>query len=354
MSIFERLELAVTRLLFRLPKAMLVALSGRRPVVIDGLTLDPEMQFLIAAREFRGGRPLHEGTPPEARMRMRDEAVRYSLPPLSLHVRDFEIPGPGGSLRARHYAPLEGGANAPLLVFFHGGAFVTGDLDSHDEPCRILCHEGASHVLAIDYRLAPEHPFPAAIDDAFAALSWALAHAAELGADPRRVGVGGDSAGGNLAAAVAQLGRDGGTPPAFQLLIYPATDRIGEHPSLASLADGFFLTSKDIAWGDDCYVGTAKELRRDPRISPLLAKDLSGLCRAMTFTAGFDPLRDEGEAYAEALARAGCESSHRRFPGMIHGFLNMGGVSPAARAAVLDIALALRDLARADRAREAA
>jgi acetyl esterase len=314
---------------------------------VDEQTLHPEMQFLLAARDLRGGRPLHEGTPPEARKRMRDEAVRYSLPPLPLSVRDFEIPGAAGPLRVRHYAPQrETGGALPLLVFLHGGAFVTGDLDSHDEPCRILCDTGRAQVLAIDYRLAPEHPFPAAIDDAFAAFRWALAHAAELGADPKSVGIGGDSAGGNLAAVVAQLGRDAGTPPAFQLLIYPAVDRVGDHASLTKLADGFFLTSTDIAWGDDCYVGSDKTLRRDPRISPLLAKDLSGLCPAMTFTAGFDPLRDEGEAYAQALARAGCESSFRRFPGMIHGFLNMGGVSPAARAAVRDIALGLRDLSR--------
>ncbi|HVU00100.1 MAG TPA: alpha/beta hydrolase [Polyangiaceae bacterium] len=350
-SLPARLEHAATRLLFQLPPAVLVALSGGRPVVVDGNTLHPEMQFLIRGRELIGGRPLHEGTPDEARHRMLAEAIRYADDPIALVVRDFEIPGPAGQISVRHYSPLEPAGPRPLLVFFHGGAFVVGDLDSHDEPCRVLCHEANVNVLAVMYRRAPENPFPAAIDDAFAAFRWAKEHASELSADPSRIGVGGDSAGGNLSAVVSQLGREAGVSPAFQLLVYPAVDRTTRYPSLELFQRGFFLTAEDIAWADSSYMGTRTELRADPRISPLRATSLANLCPAATFTAGFDPLRDEGEAYAEALSRAGVPSTVRRFSGLIHGFFNMGGVSPAARAAVVEIALALRELAWSGRSR---
>ena len=223
-------------------------------------------------------------------------------------VRDLEIDGGDASvpLRARHYAPPEPGGPHPLLVFYHGGGFLYGDLDTHDGACRILCRHAGAHVLAVDYRLAPEHRFPAAVDDAYAALRWAFANAARLGADPDRIGVGGDSAGGNLAAVTSQLAaRDGGPAPALQLLIYPATDMTTRHRSRELFREGFLLTDPEMDWYTDNYLGTARTDAGDPRVSPLLAEDLSGLAPAFIVTAAFDPLRDEGEAYARALQAGG-------------------------------------------------
>ena len=225
---------------------------------------------------------------------------------------------------------------------------MLGDLDSHDEPCRVLCAQAQVHVLSIDYRLAPEHPFPAGLEDAHDAFSYAQAHAADFGADATRVGVGGDSAGANFATVVARLTKLAGqATPAFQLLIYPTTNSLEHLPSRTLFGSGLLLEKADMDWFDDAYVGGNKELRADPRISPLLATDLSGLCPALLYTAELDPLRDEGEAYAQALLRAGVPTEMRRFPGLIHGFINTIGVSPIARTSMLEVAEGLRKLARA-------
>ena len=248
-----------------------------------------------------------------------------------------------GVLRARHYAPAELGDPHPLLVYYHGGGFTYGDLDTHDGVCRILCRHAGAHVLAVDYRLAPEHPFPAAVEDARAALHWAVAHASELGADPQRVGVGGDSAGGNLAAVVAQLAaRDGGPAPVLQLLIYPATDFSARRRSRELFGEGFLLTNPEMDWFETNYLGSERTSARDPRASPLLAEDLSGLAPAYVVTAAFDPLRDEGEEYAAALQAAGTPVTLRRFPGFIHAFIAGAGVSRSARDALVEIAGATR------------
>jgi acetyl esterase len=216
---------------------------------------------------------------------------------------------------------------------------VFGDLDTHDEPCRLLCRHAQVQVLSIDYRLAPEHPFPAAVHDALAAFRWAVAHASELGADAERVAVGGDSAGGNLSAVTARLAAsDGGPKPALQLLIYPAVDLTdAETDSGRMFADGFFLTENDRRWSTRHYLSGPDADATDPRVSPARAEDLSGLPPAIVITAGFDPLRDEGEAYAEALRRAGTAAVLERAPELIHGFINMTTV-PAARDAVVRLA----------------
>jgi acetyl esterase len=230
-------------------------------------------------------------------------------------------------------------------VFFHGGGFVFGDLDTHDGVCRLLCRHAGAHILAVDYRLAPENPFPAAVEDARAALDWAFANAGRLGADPCRIGVSGDSAGGNLAAVVSQLAaRDGGPAPVLQLLIYPAMDSTGRHRSRELFADGFFLTKAHIEWFETHYLGADRARGLDPRVSPLLAEDLSGLPPTLVVTAAFDPLRDEGEAYAEALRAAGTPARVRRFPGLIHGFAAAAGVSRTCRDAVIEIAGATRTM----------
>ena len=334
----------VARALMALPPGVQVRMSGKPPVRIEGDTLAPDMQLALALLERRGD-SLETVSPAEARRARRRIAAVCAGPPQAVGaVRDLEIDAPV-PLRARHYAPApeEPGGPHPLLVFLHGGGFVFGDLDTHDGVCRLLCRHSGAHILAVDYRLAPENPFPAAVEDARAALGWAFANATLLGADPRRIGVGGDSAGGNLAAVVSQLAaRDGGPAPVLQLLIYPATDFTGTRRSRELFGEGFFLTRAHMDWFELLYLGPGRAHRNDPRASPLLAKDLTGLAPALVVTAAFDPLRDEGETYAEALRAAGTPAMTRRFPGLIHGFLSAAGISRACREALLEIAGATR------------
>ncbi len=331
-----KLEQWGAQVLGALPPRVQVRLSGKPPVRIDGDTLAPEAQLLLAVLDRRREPPLETLTPAEAREARRRLTAAYAGRPVPVAaVQDLDIDG----IPARHYAPPEAGGPRPLLVYYHGGGFTYGDLDTHDGVCRILCRHAGAHVLAVDYRLAPEHPFPAAVDDARAALRWALENAGRLGADPGRVGVGGDSAGGNLAAVVSGLAaRDGGPAPALQLLIYPATDMTARHRSRELFREGFLLTDPEMDWYTDNYLGTARTHAGDPRASPLVAEDLSGLAPAFVVTAAFDPLRDEGEAYARALQQAGTPVTLRRFPGFIHGFINAAGVSRTARDALLEIA----------------
>ncbi len=331
------------RALDALPPSLQVRLSGRPPVQLDGDTLAPEVQLGLAMLERRNEPRPETLTPAEARRRRRLLMEVYAGKPTAVgSVADLEL-DTAPPLRARHYTPSELGGPHPLLVYYHGGGFTYGDLDTHDAVCRILCRHAGAHVLAIDYRLAPEHPFPAAVDDARAALAWAYANAADLGAHPRRIGVAGDSAGGNLAAVVAQLAaHDGGPAPVVQVLIYPATDFSERHPSRQLFSEGFLLTDAEMDWFEANYLGPESEQASDPRASPLLAEDLSGLAPALVVTAAFDPLRDEGEAYARALSDAGSPATLRRIPGFVHGFVSAAGVSRSARDALVEIAGATR------------
>ena len=312
---------------------------------IDGQTLEPELQLTLSLLERRGAPPLESLPPAEAReVYRRQVAVSNGPPPPVGAVRDLTIDGAAGRLPARHYSPDEPGGPHPLVVFFHGGGFVLGDLDTHDAPCRLLCRHAGAHVLSVDYRLAPEHPFPAAVEDGRAALLWAFAHAAELGADPSRVAVAGDSAGGNIAAVVAwQATRDGGPAPVLQVLLYPATDMTQRSRSHELFGGGFLLTRELMDWFAAQYVAGADPA--DPRLSVLRADDLGNVAPALVVTAGFDPLRDEGEAYVQALRAAGVAPVVlRRFPGLIHGFCNATGTSPVSREALIEVAGATRAL----------
>jgi acetyl esterase len=351
----ERLTRGVVLALGALPPAAQVRLSGKPPVCVDGNVLAPEMQLTLSLLARRGELSTETLSPDEARRERRRRAAVFAGKPEPVGaVADLEIEAEV-PLRARHYAPLETGGADPVLVFFHGGGFTYGDLDTHDGVCRLLCRHAGAHVLAIDYRLAPEHPFPAAVEDARAALSWASAQAHELGADPGCVGVGGDSAGGNLAAVVSQLAaRDGGPVPVLQLLIYPATDCTRRRRSRELFGEGFFLTSSEMDWFEANYLGSVGGANcHDPRASPLIAKDLSGLAPAIVVTAGFDPLRDEGEEYADAMRAAGTPTLLRRFPAFLHGFIGAAGVSRACRDAVVEIAGATRAMFASSRKRGA-
>jgi acetyl esterase len=313
-------------------------LIAGRPVRVDGQTLAPDLQVMLRLQAI--ARPRNEQVP-IARMRtnmVRETEIVGGRQTVG-EVRDLTVAG----RPARHYLPSSSVSTTPgpLLVYFHGGGFIEGDLDTHDAACRRLAERSGVPVLALLYRLGPEHPFPAAHDDAEEGYRWVVDHADELGADPERIAVGGDSAGGNLAASVALTAARDGVPLAWQLLIYPVT-RIGiDTESRRRFGDGFYLTSDFIERADGMYT-PRQEHRDDPRISVLEAEVPTGLAPAYVVTAGLDPLRDEGESYARKLADAGVKVELERFPGLIHGFFNIVGVGTSSRAAFDTVADRLR------------
>jgi acetyl esterase len=345
----QRVEFRLARAAGALPPSAQVRLSGRPPVRVDGQALEPEVQLTLMLLERQGDPPWETLSPEQARALVRRQsAVAGGPAPRIGSHRELSVDGAEGPLRARLYECQEPGGPHPLMVFFHGGGFVLGDLDTHDSACRLLCLHAGAHVLSVEYRLAPEHPFPAGLEDARAATRWAFEHAERLGADPERIAVAGDSAGANLATVVCLLATtEGDRVPAFQLLIYPTTDASRRRESHELFGEGYFLTVGEIDWFGDHYAAGHDDT--DPRISPLLAEDLSAMPPALVVTAGFDPLRDEGEAYAAALKEAGVPVALRRFSGLIHGFINATGVSRVSRDALVEVAGATRAiLATAD------
>ena len=309
------------------------------------MPVDPPIQGMLSLLESMQRPALAMGSVEDARRGFRMLTVDLRRPDTVVEVgavEDIEVPGPARSLPARIYRPAADG-DLPTVVFFHGGGWVIGDIDTHDNQCRTLCAEVEAVVLSVGYRLAPEDPFPAAVEDCMAATRWAAEHVAELGGDADRIAVAGDSAGGNLAAVVAQQARDAGGPAlAAQLLIYPGTEFETRYPSEEENGEGYFLTREDMIWFADHYTGDAD--RTDPRLSPLRASDLSGLPPAVIATGEYDPLRDQGEAYAEALERAGVPVIKRRYDGLIHGFFDLGALSPTCAAAVSELCADLRGL----------
>ncbi len=287
------------------------------------MTLNPQAKVLLDQMAAMGMPPIHEQEP---------EAVREAnrLPPAvpgatMAHVEDRSIPGPGGEIPVRIYRPTEASDHS-LLVWYHGGGWVIGDLDGADVTCRELAARSGSVVVSVDYRLAPEHRYPAAHEDCYAATVWAAGNAAELGADAGKLAVGGDSAGGNLAAVVSLRARDEDGPAIrFQLLVYPVTDHNYETVSYNDNAEGYLLTRDGMEWFWNHYLGPDGD-GSHPHASPLRAEDLSGLPPAHVITAEYDPLRDEGEAYAERLRGAGVAVTQTRYAGQIHAFYGMHGV----------------------------
>ncbi|MCO5129183.1 MAG: alpha/beta hydrolase [Xanthobacteraceae bacterium] len=309
--------------------------------------LDPDAAAVLQAFRDAGRPPYETLTPPEARALYLKgcEVARPETPELA-SVRGLDATGPNGAIPMRVYRPntlRERDGRAPCLIFYHGGGWVIGDLDSHDAVCRILAHEGQMLVIAVDYRLSPEHKFPTAVNDAIAAAQWIAANADSLGIDPKRLVVGGDSAGGNLAAVTALNARQHGPAIAGQVLIYPGTDFRMLHPSHGEPETSCLLTHSVIRWFRDHYLNTLAD-GEDWRASPARVDDLKGLPPAYVLTAGADPLRDEGDEYAARLRDAGIAVTHVTYPGQFHGFITMGKLLPKAGVALTAIAAWLRAL----------
>ena len=316
-----------------------------RPPTVEGQTLASDVHVLITLARLAGNYSYTECRPPEEARRVtrHDAAVAAPALPIPMqNVDDLSVPGVEGPIPVRHYVPAGAGAGAALLVYFHGGGWVVGDLETHDNCCRFLAAASGAQVLSVDFRLSPEHPFPAPVEDAWSSYLWAVENAAALGAAPERIAVGGDSAGGNMAAVVSMVAREEGAPmPAFQLLIYPPTDTARDRRSRHLFADGFLLTRSDMEYFEGLYLPPGTD-RTDPRISIVKHPDLGRLPPALVVSAGFDPLRDESEEYGLRMRDAGCQVAIRRFPGLIHGFVNQTRVSRSSRAAMFEIAGALR------------
>ncbi len=296
------------------------------------MPIERNVAALLSLIANAGYPSIAEGTVEQARRGMRALFVDLRQPSTLPQVASI-ADGSAGGVPVRVYRPDAAGP-VPTVVFFHGGGWVIGDLDTADPVCRLLCRDVGAVVVSVDYRLAPEHRFPAAVEDSWAALQHVATHIADYGGDGARLAVAGDSAGGNLAAVCAQQAAAADLPLAAQLLIYPTVELLGDYPSRTDPANGGLMDLADMRWAAEHYLGMteddprAQELARDPRLSPLLATSLAGLAPAVVVTAEYDPLRDEGNAYARALEKAGVRVEHREFPGLVHGFYGLEMFSP--------------------------
>ena len=352
-GLLARVEATAFSVLMALPEPMKRAIAGK-PVMLDGQVLDTETQFMLRLQQLLNEPnaetlPIHHGRAAILRQAM----LAGGRQPIG-EVREVEVPGADGPLAARLYVPrsqvstgsttvrTDSSEPSPLLFFVHGGGMMYGDLDSHDSACRFLAERADVRVLAVDYRLAPEHKFPAAVEDCWAAYQWVAEHPDDLGADPDRIAVGGDSAGGYLSAVVALKAAEAGVPCAFQMLVYPVTNMVEKSESRRMFGQGFFLTTEFTDLASEMYFIDEAD-RHDPLASIAFTEKIpENLAPAYVATAGFDPLRDEGEAWARRLADSGIDVTLRRFPGLIHGFLNVVGVGRSQRAAVAEIAAQLK------------
>ncbi len=304
--------------------------------------LDPQIRTILEYAEAADDAPLETLPPVEARRAAIDGLAPWKGEPEPLaNVETRSITGPAGDLPIRIYTP-DAAPPRPALVYFHGGGWVVCDLDTHDVVCRAIARRSGAVVIAVDYRLAPEHKFPAAVNDCYTAACWVAANAQTLGIDPRRIAVGGDSAGGNLAAVVALRSRDEAGPAiALQVMVYPVTDLSSfDTPSYREFAEGYFLTASEMEWFRDHYLARPEDARSS-HASPLLEPDLRGLPPALLITAEFDPLRDEGEAYGRRLKEAGVPVRCARYAGMVHPFFSLVGGVKQSQEAIAEIAAAV-------------
>lgn len=319
----------ILKLLAKLPDSLLIKLSGGKPFVVGGRTLDPMLQ-LIRAQGIKLP-PVSTLTPEQARaaMDLGSSVMNPSPRPMET-IEDVSFPGPGGEIPCRLLTPHGAKEPSPLILFFHQGGCVIGNERTCEPFCTILADEAHPRVLSVGYRLAPEHPFPAAAEDAIAAYHYAVDHAEDWGIDPRCIIVAGDSAGAGLATVIAQWAREEEIPaPFLQVLIYPWVDALADNDSYREHEEAYPLNKATMHWFASHYF-TDEDQRGDYRASPARNPDLSGLPRSLIYTAGFDPLRDEGKAYSDALRDAGVDVSYRCFDSLAHSFLFMGGVIPAA------------------------
>jgi len=331
------------RFVFGLPAPVKRLMAGP-PIRLDGQVLDPDLQLLgriAALLASSDGGTLDQSVLAEQR-RQADLAAEVAAEPGldDIETRDLEVPGAVGPLAARLYVPPSAPVSSAMLVYFHGGGFVLGSVASIDPLCRLLAAQSGVRILSVDYRLAPEHPYPAALDDAIAAFRWARAHAGDLGATAELTAVGGDSAGGNLALVVAHE-QASGEQPAFVLALYPVTDAERRGGSRETFGSGFGLTFEYLQQLERLYLPDGIPTD-DTRGAILRASDLSGMPPVYLATAGFDPLRDDGEDFADRLRADGVPVVARRFPGLVHGYAGFTAISAAARDATLDAASALR------------
>lgn len=321
-----RVERSAALGFLRLPRRVLRRIVGPPIRSPEGFDLDLQSQALLWLMRARREPQMYDANLEKARGRLdHNAALLAPTNAYALHVLDGEVDGAAGPRPCRVYRPAAlHGALVPGLVWFHGGGFVLGSLASYDGVCRALAGQAGVAIVAVDYRLAPEHPFPAGLEDAVAATRWILDHGEALGVDSRRIAIGGDSAGGNFAAGVAQALRGARRQPSFQLLVYPATDATRREPSHRHFRSGFILSEDNIVWFLAHYLA-GRELTRDPRVSPVFSQDFSGLPPALVMIAGFDPLRDEGALYARRMTDAAGEVETVRSEGSMHGFLNTAG-----------------------------
>lgn len=341
-EIVRELQGKAANLALRMPISWINILAGP-PVTVDGRTLDGRTQWLLQLLARSGQPPIEKSSVTEARSEYDAFMLEMGgrLAPIGEMV-DRIVDGPTGRLRVRTYRPAGAVARLlPTILYFHGGGWVMGSLEGYDRVCRYISSRTGCAVVAVDYRLAPEHKFPAAIEDAVASYRWLAENAADLGTDPARIVLAGDSAGGNIAAVAAQLLRDEPRPPCLQWLMFPATNLAFDSPSYESCGEGFFVTRAAMEWFRGHYLNNLSEID-DPRVSPLQASDLTGVAPALIFTNGIDPLRDEGKAYADRLTAAGVKTFHREFESLIHGFIGMRGAIQAAARAMDDMVTGLR------------